>query len=847
MKRKSLLVFIFFILIIKDVQSINTIGIVKYDWNNEIQDSSVVDFSKLSRFMLFPNGTKNYSKIFINELNSNIDDPFKSGISRLSGFSNNSIRGYESKNFDVTYDGIILNSFDNTTYYFPSWTALLSINKALGESFGHNINRNLKGDIFGTYELTSPQSKIKRTSFSWISANHLYRNSFQAMHSTGEMTNGWSITLSGSGSWANQGYIESTAIGEWSYLLAVNKIINTHTLSFTVMGAPVRFRQSDYAPKEAFNLRKDKFYSPNWGNQEGKIRNSNQFTNHLPIGILNHSWMISGRLEINSSIAYSQGSSSFSELEWNDALNPNPTYYSNMPSYYSEFLGDEATAEHFTNNWLNNPDFYQINWSQLYFENRKNLYQIDDVNGIAGKSIIGNQAKYFIALNNQDVIDFHFASTIKYKINSNLKFTAGVYSQVNQQHFFKTMDDLLGADFHFDALNAVYFLPEFKTFQSDLNITNRVVYEGETFGYNYIVYNKTLIGHTLVEYKLPRLEFIAFGSVGARSTKRDGQMKNEAFKTNSLGSSETFLFGNFNFRGEVKFWAHKNHTFQINGFILSSSPDLYNLFVLPQVSNQTAEYTNKTANGISFGYKANTQHINATFNAYKTNINNQIKNTPYFDEVLDIRGTVSLEGLNQVHEGIELGVEYKLNRHITLNFAGAYGKYYYNSRPSTKLFLKYLSEPIVVDETSYVKGFRIPNIPQTLFGIGMKYQTPNNLFFEIRGNYYDNIYSAFSFESRTDQSISNITLPESQVNDLMKQTKLAGGATLDFTFGKTWSVFNGHYIILNILVSNALDNQNIVIGGFEPSGYLAEFRLMSQNKYMYMYGRNMFVSLTYQF
>lgn len=831
------------------VQSKKSNGRINNYRKTEIKDSSVVDFSKISQIVSYPNGTKNYSKIFLNTLNSSSYDPFIAGMSKLSGYSNYSIRGYERNDYEVVYDGIVLNRHENAMNYFPNWIALLGLNNTTGEGFNPNINRSFYSGIFGAYELTSSQFRHKKTSFSWTSANHLYRNSFHAVHSTGEINNGWSITISGSGSWANEGYVESTAHSEWSYLFAAKKTINQHhDLSFTIMGTPIRNRQTDYAPQEAFNLRENNYYSPNFGYQEGKLRNENQFTSHIPIGIINHSWKISDRFELNSSFAYSKGSSSFSELEWNDAYNPNPTYYRNMPSYYSEYLGNETAADYFTNEWLNNPDFYQINWHQLYFENRNNLYQIDNANGIMGNSIIGYRAKYYLALNNRDMDDLHLTSTITYQINSRLTLVAGVYYQNNQQHFYKTMDDLLGADFHLDILNASYYLPEFSSFQSDLNQPNRTVYEGEQFAYDYIASINSSYGHALIEYKLPKIEIVAFGSIGGRSIKREGQMDNEAFKTNSLGSSETYLFGNYNFRGETRFWAHENHSIQINGFIQSCSPDFYDLFVLPQVSNVTANYANKTANGISFGYKANTKYINATFNAYKTNINNQNKNIPYFDEVLEIRGTVSLEGLNQVHEGIELGVDYKLSRHFTFNLAAAHGKYYYNSRPNASVFLNYLTEPFVENETSYVKNFRVPNIPQTLLGIGIAFQSSNNLFFELRGNYYDKIFSAFSYESRTDLSSSTISLPDSELSELMKQSKLSGGGTLDFSFGKAWSVFNKqHNIILNVLFMNVLDNQKIVIGGIETGGILAEYRLMSQNKYMYMYGRNIFVNLLYQF
>ena len=44
--------------------------------------------------------------------------------------------------------------------------------------------------------------------------------------STGEMQNGWSLSLSGSRRWGNSGYVEGTFYDAWAYFLSEEKKFN---------------------------------------------------------------------------------------------------------------------------------------------------------------------------------------------------------------------------------------------------------------------------------------------------------------------------------------------------------------------------------------------------------------------------------------------------------------------------------------------------------------------------------------------------------------------------------------------------------------------------------------------
>ena len=89
------------------------------------------------------------------------------------------------------------------------------------------------------------------------------------------------------------------------------------------------------------------------------------------------------------------------------------------------------------------------------------------------------------------------------------------------------------------------------------------------------------------------------------------------------------------------------------------------------------------------------------------------------------------------------------------------------------------------------------------------------------------------------------TKPENQ-EKLLSQKKLDDAFTLDLYAGKSWAI-NGYTVLLNVSVNNILNNQDIVLYGYEQlrSDYANLDRF--PEKYSYLYGTNFFISLAIRF
>ncbi len=56
-----------------------------------------------------------------------------------------------------------------------------------------------------------------------------------------------------------------------------------------------------------YDLLDNNFYNPNWGFQNGEVRNSQEYRSHQPVFILTHDFTPSELTSISTSVAYQTG------------------------------------------------------------------------------------------------------------------------------------------------------------------------------------------------------------------------------------------------------------------------------------------------------------------------------------------------------------------------------------------------------------------------------------------------------------------------------------------------------------------------------------------------------------
>ena len=117
------------------------------------------------------------------------------------------------------------------------------------------------------------------------------------------------------------------------------------------------------------------------------------------------------------------------------------------------------------------------------------------------------------------------------------------------------------------------------------------------------------------------------------------------------------------------------------------------------------------------------------------------------------------------------------------------------------------------------KGMREGNTPLTAASIDLSYHA-NGWYIDLIGNYYDRIYLYYTPVTRyaSNQTTStNLLTGETEYNDVPAQDKGKGGFMVDASIGRQFYLKHGHRLGVNLMITNMLNNLNIVTGGRKQS------------------------------
>ena len=758
------------------------------------------------------------------------------------------IRGYDSENTLVTINGVLVNDLETGWATWSNWAGLNDVTRWMQVRTGIGSNRNLFGSIGGSSDMNIQASALRKgVRVSYASANRAYRNRIMFTYNTGLQANGWAFSFSGSRRWADEGYVDGTSFNAFAYFLAAEKRINDrHSISFSGFGAPIRQGRQALAVQEAYDLTDNPFYNPNWGYQNGEKRNAKMSFDHKPMIMATHNFAISDAAKLSTSAYYTFGRDGLTGLNWFDAKDPRPDYYRYLPSFYryenTGFYDDQVSA------WQNE-NTRQIDWDQLYFANGKNEYSVLNANGVIGDTITGNRSKYIVEEVRADPLRFGLNSVWTKAFAGETQLTIGGSAHKQRTHYFKTVDDLLGGDFWVDIDQfADRDFNDSIISQNDLSTPNKVVEEGDVFGWDYYVHTRYVNAFAQLEKKWTRLEAFVGIDLSHTSFWREGLVQNGRFPDNSLGDGDKNNFIGFGLKAGGIYKLTGRHFVSANAAFITRPPTAYSSFLSPRVRDAVIPgLTQESATSGDISYVLRAPRVKGRATLYYTRIADQVWNRSYYhDEFLTIVN-YAMTGVDQVHQGVELGMEANLTSTWTMTAVYAGGSYTYDSRPVATITRNNSEEVFGADRTIYWKGYRVGGMPQNAGSLGFKYNSPKDWFAGITGNWFGNIYLDPNPDRRTAEALENLVTSDPQWDDLLEQTKLDDNVTVDLFAGKSWMLKRKYRLAVNLSVSNLLDNQEFRIGGFEQLRYDRTQVDKFPPKYSYLFGRNYFAMVTFSF
>jgi hypothetical protein len=743
-------------------------------------------------------------------------------------------RGYDSENSEVMINNIGISDAENGRVVWSNWGGLNDAmrNKEVFPSL--NVSPYSYSMIGGmTYINTRASDYRKQLKVSYSLTDRTYRNRVMLTYATGQLKKGWAVTLSGSRRWSQEGYIQGTFYDAWSYFLAVEKKFGAkHSLALTVFGAPTKRGQQSASYQEAYDLVGSNYYNPNWGYQNGEKRNAKVKNFHEPVMVLNHFWNINTTTKLTTALGYMFGTDAWSALNWYNAADPRPDYYRYLPSYQT----DPAIANMVTNSWDNNITTQQINWDHLY--------QVNYLSNGANK-----QARYIVENNITKYNQISFNTHLEKEFSDHITFTSGLNFRLYEGRHYKEMLDLLGGNFwiDIDQFAEQDYPTDRNMMQNDLNNPNRVIREGDRFGYDYSSNINTGQLWAQGKFTYSKLDFYVAGSLSETWFWRTGYMKNGRHPDNSFGKSATYSFTNFGLRGGITWKISGRHYANANGFYMTRAPFFNSTYISPKVRDDVVtDPTSEKIYGGDVSYIMRYPTVNARLTYYYTQFRDGTDIMSYYHDDYRTYVNYSMVGVDKLHQGIEFGIDVKLIKVLTLYGVAAIGDYRYTSRPMGTISADNGSFPDTA-ALVYQKNFYVPTTPQTALSGGVKFNY-KYWWVDVNANYYNNDWMDFFPGRRTEQAIQNLGPGDPKIAQITEQTMLKGGFTMDASVGKSIMIKHKYFINLNLQVTNILDNKDINSGGYESNRF--DFVSQDVDKYQpklyYYYGRTFYLSVSFR-
>ncbi|MEO6489488.1 MAG: TonB-dependent receptor [Ferruginibacter sp.] len=766
------------------------------------------------------------------------------------------IRGYDADQFGTYINGVPMENLDNGFTPYGQWGGLNDVLRNRETTLGLTATTYAFGEIGGltSYDARASRQR-KQTSVNYAISNRNYVHRFMATYSTGLNNKGWAFSFSGSRRWADEGFTDGTFYDGWSFFTAIDKRINDrHLISFTAFATPTKNGRQGSTVQEMRDISGDNYYNPYWGYQNGKKRNASVAKSFQPIGIITHDWKISDKSSLVTAGSFSYGKRSTTGLDWYNAADPRPDYYRYLPSYNE----DPAYADQIRDMLKNNINLRQINWDKLYNTNYNSNETVHNANGIIGNDVSGKRSHYIIEDRIIKTTKYNFNSTLNTSISENVSMSGGITYQSQKNNYYKKVDDLLGGDFYVDVNQ--FAERDFPTNpaagQNNVDVPNRILSQGDKFGYNYDINIKKGSIWLQGVFKFRKLDLFLATEHSYTSFFRKGNAKVGLFPNNSFGKSETHSFYNSAIKGGLTYKFNGRNYLFANGSYLSRAPFFENAYLAPRTRDFVQDnLTSEEIASVEGGYIMNAPKLKIRATAYYTQFKNQLNVLTFYNDEFRNFVNYAISNIDKVHGGVEFGAEAKVYKGLSVNAAAAVGKYRYNSRQLATVTSDNSSTVLSENSVVYSKNFYVPT-PQQAYTIGLDYRSPKFWFLSVNFNYFDDMYLDFNPIRRTEAATSGVDEGSALWHDIVDQTKLKSQYTVDAFAGYSWlmskrfkSMKKRTYLVFNVGVNNILNNKEIVSGGFEQLRFdFAEKNTQKfPDKRFYAYGTNYFASVGVRF
>lgn len=758
------------------------------------------------------------------------------------------VRGYDTRHAAVYLNGIPMNRFYDGRPQWNNWGGLNDVSRNQQHLPGPEPAGEGFGGLRGTTLIDiNPAALREGYRLTLSGSNRSYRGRLMVTYNSGIREQGWGWLFSFSRRLGREGYMEGTPYDAYSFLGGIS-FRPSEKHEFGVIGMlarNLRGRSAALLP-EVLELA-GRRYNPYWGIQDGRVRNSR--LRYISEPWLNFRYRFRGsKFNYTLTAAYQWGRQYRTRLGYFNAPNPDPAYYRYLPSYYlnSPIGPNLLSAESARLGFL---ESRQIDWNTLYAANRSNL---------------SGEASYILYSDQNQEALFTGNTFAKVGLGNGWELDAGFLFQNSKTGNYALLEDLLGAVLHSD-------MDPFSNTRNDLDRPPEKK-QGDRIGYNYEVRARRWEAFASLLSEKERWSAFLTATLGKTDIRRYGNFRNERYPEESQGEGPLLSIPSLGIKGGGSYRITGRHWLRYHASLMQVPPVVRNLYINPR--DRGREVPRKQSEKVmttDFSYYFRGQALSSRLSLFYTRmmdlgeVNNFFTDSGYGSAFVQEVAT----GMDALHKGIELGLEYDLNPSVRFSAAAALGDYNYASQPGISLYFQPGTDPGDLPEkegmlpigTADIKGVKRAAGPSRAVSLGFHYRDPSFWWAGVTVNYLSDQYADISFlrytrsfrlDPDTGNELSGVS--QGEFNRGLRQQPLPPVYLLNLTGGKSWR-WDSHYVSLFISVSNLLDTF-FLSGGYEQGrngnygqwyGDQLSGRPSFGPKFWPGFGRTFFINLSWNF
>lgn len=761
------------------------------------------------------------------------------------------IRGFDQRNTAVMINGMPVNDMENGWVYWSNWAGLADVTSAMQVQRGLGSSKLAISSVGGTINvLTRASDMTEGGRVSATIGNDQYLKTLIS-YNTGKMDNGLSVSAL-FGRSEGDGFVQGTKFEGYNYYVAFGYTPNDdHDFQFTVTGAPQQHNQRGFAPSIGDYIKYGGVdgdpnikYNSDFGYRNGKEDTFGGNFYHKPIASLNWDWNVSEKSTLASVLYASLGrGGSIGSI---GRIN-------NGRSYYSQF------KDH--NGHVKFNEIIQYNWGagngspygdrDVYTGGGDPSYQGMYVNGGDYNSPYVSDAGHIYGSENgisqRSSVNSHnwfgMVTNLKNELSETLTLDVGIDLRAYKGIHYRRLVDLLGADVYVnndDINNPYHFTTKTyaPTIKNTWNVFKNIDDEEKIDYYND---GKVKWGglFSQLEYNKDNISAFVQAAISQQAFKRIDYFNYLDSDPEQESDWEKIVGGNV--KGGLNWNIDEMHNVFFNTGYYSKQPIFDAVFPSFTTNDTNEGLINEKVFGLELGYGLRAQNHRVNVNLYRTSWKDRFlrtSNTFFEDTPQEVRGTAKLEGVTQVHTGIEFESHHKFFDKVGVHAMVSVGNWEYQGDVSAS-YEDQAGNPIpgVDQETLYLEGVKVGDAAQFTARLGVDWDIYKGLRFNASHSFYDNLYANIDADDFDDPDHQgSLKLPNFNLMDLGLSYgfKVTEGQFLSFRF-------NVNNVFDEVYVSESDTNYHVREGDATWNG------LSTGNRVYFGWGRTWNVGVSYSF